>query len=201
MFMVDVDLHIKRYNFLSRSVQTTRSRPLLWGFQTMTAIFRYIFRINKYVIKSMEKDQTMQWDPCGRYTLNLTSIQNCTANAFATSFKFLHKRIFILIPNKMDIEETVRMDTILISINSKAELLWWWSLPYLCCLILPIRCQRQYLIWYLVTPVNHWSLRKLCTTSDWEVYNGLQPEWFGGWVGTTRRVGHKGISNTKEGQP
>ena len=72
----------------------------------------------------MEKDQTMQWEPCGRYTLNLTSIQNCTARAFATFFKFPHKRIFILIPNKMDIEETVRMDTILISINSKAELLW-----------------------------------------------------------------------------
>ena len=39
------------------------------------------------------------------------------------------------------------------------------------------------------------------TTSDWEVYNGLQPEWLGGWVGTTHRVGHKGISNTKEKQP
>ena len=48
----------------------------------------------------------------GRYALNLTSIQNSTAHA--KKIESLHKRIPILIRNEMDIEETVRMDTILI---------------------------------------------------------------------------------------
>ena len=48
----------------------------------------------------------------GRYALNLTSIQKCTAHA--KKIESLHKRIPILIRNEMDIEETVRMDTILI---------------------------------------------------------------------------------------
>ena len=67
---------------------------------------------------------------------------------------FFHNRICIQTQNRVHIEETLRMNTIFISIKSKAELLWWWSLPYLCYLILPIRCQRQYLIWYLATPEN-----------------------------------------------
>ena len=64
---------------------------------------------------------------------------------------FFHNRICIQTQNRVHIEETLRMNTIFISIKSKAELLWWWSLPYLCYLILPIRCQRQYLIWDLAT--------------------------------------------------